>query len=192
MNQKKIGNFLKELRKEKRITQEEFSEILNVSSRTISRWETGTNLPDISLLVDIAEFYDVSITEIINGERRKSEIMEKEIKEVATVMSDYAETEKKKILEKVKIISFVGLISLVIGLIMEAFSNNSMPPIFDCTEGLCLGLGVGALITMVFYTTGILEKIKVKKTKHMKAIKIICLAIMVICLVTALLASILI
>ena len=53
MNQKKIGSFLKELRKEKGITQEEFAENLNVSGRTVSRWETGVNMPDISLLVDI-------------------------------------------------------------------------------------------------------------------------------------------
>ena len=50
MDQKKIGSFLKELRKEKKITQEAFAEILQVSGRTVSRWETGSNMPDISLL----------------------------------------------------------------------------------------------------------------------------------------------
>ena len=49
-------------------------------------------MPDISLLVDIAEFFDVSIPEIINGER-KSEVMEKEVKEVAEAMSNYAVVE---------------------------------------------------------------------------------------------------
>mgnify|MGYP000742350048 CR=1 FL=1 len=93
MNQKKIGSFLKELRKEMGITQEEFAEKLDVSSRTISRWETGANMPDISLLVNIAEIFNVSIPEIINGER-KSEIMEKEAKKVAEAMSDYATAEK--------------------------------------------------------------------------------------------------
>ena len=44
MDQKKIGSFLKELRKEKGITQEQFAENLNVSGRTVSRWETGTNV----------------------------------------------------------------------------------------------------------------------------------------------------
>ena len=78
MDLKKIGSFLKELRKEKGITQEELAEMLYVSGRTVSRWETGTNMPDISLLVDIAEIFDVSIPEIINGER-KNEIMEKEV-----------------------------------------------------------------------------------------------------------------
>ena len=79
MDQKKIGSFLRELRKEQRITQEDLAEKLNVSSRTISRWETGSNMPDISLLIEIADFFDVSIPEIINGER-KSEKMDEEVK----------------------------------------------------------------------------------------------------------------
>ena len=87
MDQKKIGNFLKELRKEKNLTQEQFAEKLNVSGRTVSRWETGTNMPDISLLNEIAEFYDVSIPEIISGER-KSGTMNNEVKEVAQGLSE--------------------------------------------------------------------------------------------------------
>jgi transcriptional regulator with XRE-family HTH domain len=56
VDQVKIGNFLKKLRKEKGITQEQLAEILNVSGRTVSRWETGNNMPDISILVDIADY----------------------------------------------------------------------------------------------------------------------------------------
>ena len=67
MNQQKIGSFIRELRKEQGITQEQLAEQFNVSARTISRWETGHNMPDISLLVEISEFFDVSIPEIING-----------------------------------------------------------------------------------------------------------------------------
>ena len=61
MDQKKIGSFLKELRKEKGITQEQLAEELGVTGRTVSRWETGNNMPDISLLVDISDYYQVSI-----------------------------------------------------------------------------------------------------------------------------------
>ena len=67
MDQTKVGAFLKDLRKEKEITQEQLAEELGVSGRTISRWETGKNMPDISLLVEIAEFFDVSIPEIIKN-----------------------------------------------------------------------------------------------------------------------------
>ena len=89
MDQKKIGSFLKELRKEKNLTQEQLAEKLNVSGRTVSRWETGTNMPDISLLAEIAELYEVGISEIISGER-KSGTMNDEVKEVAQGLSEYA------------------------------------------------------------------------------------------------------
>mgnify|MGYP000257140654 CR=1 FL=1 len=193
MNQKKIGSFLKELRKEKGITQEEFAENLNVSGRTVSRWETGVNMPDISLLVDIAEFFNVSIPEIINGER-KSEIMEKEVKEVAEAMSNYAGAEKSVILKRVKLISIIGLISLVIGLViglvMETINYDSMIPIYECMKGKCLGLGVGALATMVLYTTGILEKIKNRKSKQMKIVAIFGSGIIAICIIVSLILTI--
>lgn len=189
MNQKKIGSFLKELRKEKGITQEEFAENLNVSGRTVSRWETGVNMPDISLLVDIAEFFNVSIPEIINGER-KSEIMEKEVKEVAEAMSNYAGAEKSVILKRVKLISIIGLISLVIGLVMEAINYDSMIPIYECMKETCLGFGVGALATMVLYTTGILEKIKYRKSKQMKIVAIFCSGIIAICIIVSLILTI--
>ena len=116
-------------------------------------------MPDISILVDIADYYDISIPEIISGER-KSEIMEKEAKKVAEAMSDYATAEKAVLLKRVKVISIIGLVALIIGLIMESICYDSMIPIYESIKGICLGLGVGALVTMVLYTTGILEKIK--------------------------------
>ena len=92
MDQIRIGSFLKQLRKEKGLTQEQTAEKLNVSSRTSSRWETGHNMPDISLLTEIAALYEVSIPEIISGER-KSENMNQETKDTAEVMAVYANTE---------------------------------------------------------------------------------------------------
>ena len=72
MDQKKTGEFLQTLRKEKELTQEELAEKFSVTSRTVSRWETGRNMPDISLLTEIADFYDVDVREIIEGERKRS------------------------------------------------------------------------------------------------------------------------
>ncbi len=95
MDQMKIGTFLKALRKEKDLTQEQLAEQLNISGRTVSRWETGKNMPDISILVDLAEFYHVSIPEIIDGER-KSGRMHEEVKETVLKLSDYTETVNQK------------------------------------------------------------------------------------------------
>ena len=61
MDQKKTGRFFKELRNEKGWTQEQLAEKLNVSGRTISRWETGNNMPDLDMLIEMTDFYDVDI-----------------------------------------------------------------------------------------------------------------------------------
>lgn len=71
MDQQKIGGFLKELRLEKQMTQEQLAEQIGVSRRTVSRWETGNNLPDLSVIIELADFYDVDLNEIFRGERRQ-------------------------------------------------------------------------------------------------------------------------
>lgn len=96
MDTKKIGEFLKILRKEKGLTQEQLAEILFVSGRTVSRWETGTNMPDLSILIQMAEFYAVDVKEILDGER-KSENMDKELKETLSKVADYNKLEKEKV-----------------------------------------------------------------------------------------------
>ncbi len=112
MDQKKTGLFLKELRKEKGLTQEQLSAQLNVSSRSVSRWETGTNLPDISLLVELADFYNVDIKEIIDGER-KSEIMNENTRETLEKVAEYTKQDKK--LEKQKMRRIIGCILIGFG-----------------------------------------------------------------------------
>ena len=69
MDSKKIGAFLKNLRNKKGLTQEQLAEVFGVSGRTVSRWETGSNLPDLSMLIQIAEYYDVDIKDILDGEK---------------------------------------------------------------------------------------------------------------------------
>lgn len=98
MDAKKIGTFLRELRKEKGLTQEQLAEVLHVSGRTVSRWETGANMPDLSILIQIAEFYEVEVKEILDGER-KGEIMDKELKEMLSKVADYSTLEKEKALK---------------------------------------------------------------------------------------------
>ena len=92
---RKIGEFLKTLRKEKGLTQEQLAEILFVSGRTVSRWETGTNLPDLSILLQIAAYYDVEVKEILDG-KRKNKPMENEFKETMQQVADYAKLEKEQ------------------------------------------------------------------------------------------------
>ena len=70
MDTVKVGAFLRELRKEKNLTQEQLAEVFQVTNRTVSRWETGSNMPDISLLLELADYYQLEVSEILNGERK--------------------------------------------------------------------------------------------------------------------------
>ena len=69
MDQKKIGDFLKDLRREQNLTQEELGEKLGATNKTISRWETGTYMPPVDMLLKMSKLYDVSVNEILSGER---------------------------------------------------------------------------------------------------------------------------
>ena len=66
MNQEKMGKFIANVRKEKQLTQEQLAEILNVDRTTISKWERGVSAPDISLLQQICNALDITITELLN------------------------------------------------------------------------------------------------------------------------------
>lgn len=95
MDMKKTGSFLRALRKEKGLTQEQLAEKLGVAGRTVSRWETASNMPDLSVLIQLAEFYDIEVGEILDGER-KDRVMDKEVKETLNKIADYSNDEKQK------------------------------------------------------------------------------------------------
>ena len=73
MEQIKTGKFIAELRKEKGMTQEQLGERLGVNSRSVSRWENGHGMPDISLLLTLADVLGVTVQELLEGSRREIE-----------------------------------------------------------------------------------------------------------------------
>ena len=173
MDQIRIGEFLKELRKEKGLTQEQLAEQFNVSRRSVSRWETGSNLPDLSILVELAEFYDVDIKEIIDG-ARKSEMMNEEVKEVAFKMADYAVEQKSRFLIWIRRISLVGVVLMAVILGLQTFNYEAGTGTF-----LCYVFSVLAFVVMVIlslYTNGLLEE-DAKRKKFVKGCKIFILIV---------------
>ena len=68
MNQSKMGKLIKKIRKEKGLTQAELADKLNLSCKTISKWECGNGCPDISVLKELSEILDISISELLCGE----------------------------------------------------------------------------------------------------------------------------
>lgn len=114
MNQMKIGSFLRTLRKENGLTQEQIAEKMGVSARSVSRWENGNTMPDISILIELSDYYDVDLREILNGER-KDDNMNAELKETLEMVANYTNEEKEKLLSE--IIDKVKWITTSLGLI---------------------------------------------------------------------------
>lgn len=124
MDQQKIGFFLKELRAEKGLTQAELAEQLNTTNRSVSRWETGNTMPDICILIELAEFYQVDIKEILNGERQ-SEKMNEDVKATAEKVAEYSKTTNKKKITKVVTLMIIPIIVLT-ALLVIVFSSRSV------------------------------------------------------------------
>ena len=188
MDQKKTGSFLRELRKEKQLTQEQLAEQFGVTNRSVSRWETGSNMPDLGILVELADFYDVDIRDIIDGER-KGEDMNKEEKERLQLVADYAENEKNILLMRLRIISIVGLVSLVAGLVMLVISRDNNLPVYDYLMGTLMGVAIGALLVAVFYSTGVLENMRKRKRTLMKVLLVISILFLLGTFIAAIIAS---
>ena len=81
MNQERIGKYIAKLRKEKKITQEELAEKLGVSSKSVSRWETGRNMPDLSLITLLCKELGTTINELLSGEKLNEKEYQEKLEE---------------------------------------------------------------------------------------------------------------
>lgn len=116
MNQDKIGKFIAKCRKSKKITQQELAEKLGVTEKSISNWENGRNMPDLSLFKPLCEELDISINELLSGENlSKDEYQEKLEENIINTISFNKENENKK--ERIS-----GIVFIIIGLLITIIS----------------------------------------------------------------------
>lgn len=161
VNQKKIGNFIKELRREEGFTQEQFAEKFSVSRRTVSRWETGSNLPDLDILIEMADHFNVDLRELLDGER-KAEKMDKDLEETVLKVADYSNEEKNKITKRMHRLFIAGLIAAIIYMVLF-FTDRAD----NFLGGFCLGITFGMMIVGVIITSRYAAKIHECKYRMM-------------------------
>lgn len=148
MDQIKTGKFIATLRKEKDLTQEQLGEKLGVTNKTISRWENGNYMPDIEILSLLSKEFDVSINELISGERLLLDDFKKAAdNNLVTALNNSAFTLKEKIAFFKKkwlrehITTIVLCIVLWIGIMLWVALNNSYA---------LLG-AIGSILALLFY-----------------------------------------
>lgn len=158
MDQVKIGNYIRELRKSQELTQEQMAEQFNVSRRTVSRWETGMNMPDLDILLEMSDFFDVDLREILEG-ARKNEMMNEEVKDAVLKVAEYSNEQKKRTAKVVLVFFVIGIVAQVVKLAMEFME---LPSTFAVgfVEGVTSGITLGAMILGMMYVTGSLFKVR--------------------------------
>ena len=99
MDNKKMAKFISELRNEKNLTQKNLAEQLGITDKAVSKWERGLSCPDISLLPKLSEILDITISELLNGE--KTNVSTPELETMVKTTIKYADKQKKKMLTKI-------------------------------------------------------------------------------------------
>ena len=118
MNQQKIGKFIQERRKEKELTQVELAEKLGVSNRTISKWENGNSLPDYSMFNILCEELDITINELLSGEKLTKDNYQKKLEENFVSTIDYNNKKRNK---RIKNFIFLVVFIFIIYFLYKAF-----------------------------------------------------------------------
>lgn len=163
MDQIRIGSFIKELRKDKGLTQEQMAEHFNVSRRSVSRWETGTNLPDLDILMEMSGFFDLDLRELLDGER-KSEKMNRESEETVWKVAEYSNEQKQRTAKTVINYFMIGIAGLILNTVMR-FMDISDSFFAGVLEGITIGLPLGAMIFGLIYVSGNMEKMRAFKLR---------------------------
>ncbi len=166
MEQKAVGSFLKELRREKGITQEQLAEIAGVSNRTVSRWETGSNMPDLDVLIELADYYEVEIREILDGER-KSGKMNEELKETVFKVADYSNEEKARLTRRMHRMFLAGIAGFILYMVLEIMGLAD-EGVTEMIASVGLGFAAGMLVVGAIFTSRYAARIRAFKMRLLK------------------------
>lgn len=162
MDQIKTGSFLREMRKEKGLTQEQLAEKLGVSNRSVSRWENGRNMPDFDLVTEMAHIYEISIEEILSGER-KNDMIDREKEEAMVKVSKYEADEKIRFAKRLRIILVIALIFHSVCILLEWSGVG-----YEEARSFLTGAVFGLLAMSVLATTRYSAKIRAFKLRLLK------------------------
>ena len=137
MDQEKTGKFIARMRREKEMTQAQLGERLGVTNKTVSRWETGKYMPDISMLSDLSRELGITVNELLSGEL----LTDKEFREAAdaNLLLSLAEGRKLRVQKHVAEILTCGGIGILFGNLTAPESPERATMIMIAFAALALG-----------------------------------------------------
>ncbi|MCI9050434.1 MAG: helix-turn-helix domain-containing protein [Lachnospiraceae bacterium] len=122
MNQIEIGKFIAKCRKEKKLTQAQLAEKLNITDRAVSKWEMGKNMPDTSIMLELCEILGITVNELLSGEKIDMENYEKYEKKVDENLIALKRKDENNMTKNV-IISILFSITLLTGIMVCLICN---------------------------------------------------------------------
>ena len=149
MNQEKIGNFIAECRRQKKMTQYQLGEKLGVTEKSISNWENGRNMPDLSLFKPLCEELNITINELLSGEKISEDNYQEKFEEniINTISYSNKKLEKKN--------QLIGLILMIFGFLMSIMGLMAFnPDSHSCSFSVVIGV--------IFSTLGFFKLVKSK------------------------------
>lgn len=155
MNQEKIGLFIAKCRREKNMTQEDLAVKLGVSNKSISRWENGKTMMDISLFEPLCNELDISIIELLNGERINDKKKDKLYTKTLINYSNKVGSRNKQV-----ILTILFIMSLMPMLLYQFGGMRGVQEI----SGLIILLSPITIVSIILFFLGIWFKFKNKKT----------------------------
>ena len=116
MDQIKIGRFIAETRKSKNLTQKQLAEKLSISDKTVSKWECGKGLPDVTIMLDLCEELQITVNDLLTGESvSKIDYQKKAEENMMNLMKENQENKKRMILSVIcAVITIIATCSLVV------------------------------------------------------------------------------
>lgn len=158
MNQEKIGLFIAKCRREKNMTQEDLAEKLGVSNKSISRWENGKTMMDISLFEPLCNELDISIIELLNGEKVNDKKKDKLYTKTLINYSNKVGSRNKQV-----ILTILFIMSLMPMLLYQFGGMRGVQEI----RGLIILLSPITIVSIILFFFGIWFKFKNKNTNKL-------------------------
>lgn len=126
MNLNKIGKFIAECRKSKKLTQQQLAEKLNISDRAVSKWERGLCLPDASIMILLCQILDINVNELLSGEMLNNKDYNKKAEENLLEMAQMEEKQNKKLMMYEWVIGTISSVTFIILIFMLLYTveNN--------------------------------------------------------------------
>ena len=164
MDQIKIGKFIAEQRKKVNLTQSRLSEKLNITDRAVSKWETGKSLPDSSIMLELCNILEITVTDLLNGEIVTTDDYDKRAEQYLIELVRQKEENDKRLLTLEVVIGFLSLTVILLPAFMAKFL-----PLYEWQQALIALSGFIPGLIGFYFVLKIEQQVgyyECKKCKH--------------------------